>query len=84
VTGGVSGIEYLFGPTGYLKGGGGYCYEKYVAGYRLCNTVCKGVPPPFLFLGCMGSRSASANKMLCHAPLNFVSSKLELWYILMV
>ena len=29
-------------------GGGGYCYKKYGGGYLVCDTECKGSPPPFV------------------------------------
>jgi hypothetical protein len=62
--GGCFYIGYLFGPIGYLKGGGGYCYKKYGTPDRVQNilrrykkygtpdrvgdTECKGYPPPFV------------------------------------
>ena len=33
--------------SGKKSGGGGYCYKKYVAEYRLCCTVCMGLHLPF-------------------------------------
>ena len=31
-----------------IIGGGGYCYKKYGGGYLVCDTECKGSPPPFV------------------------------------
>jgi hypothetical protein len=45
VTGGVSGIEYLLGPTGYLKGEGGIVIKSMDVGIGCAPHSVVGVPP---------------------------------------